>query len=131
MIIKLYKKKYYNIYYFLHYIIDTGVYTVEFQKRGLPHAHILLFLEDDDKIRTTTHIDRFISAEIPDKNEDPKLYKIVTDHMMHGPCGPENPSCPCTVKNKCTKKFPKQFNDATVIDESGYAINQEGTMDQL
>ena len=82
----------------------------------------MLFLEDDDKIRTTTHIDRFISAEIPDKNEDPKLYKIVTEHMMHGPCGPENPSCPCTVKNKCTKKFPKQFNNATVIDESGYAI---------
>ena len=62
------------MYYFLHYIIDTGVYTVEFQKRGLPYAHILLFLEDDDKIRTTAHIDRFISAEIPDKNEDPELH---------------------------------------------------------
>ena len=82
----------------------------------------MLFLEDDDKIKTTDHIDRFISSEIPDKNEDPELYKIVTEHMMHGPCGPERPSCPCTVKNKCTKKFPKQFNDKTVIDESGYAL---------
>nr|GEV16655.1 hypothetical protein [Tanacetum cinerariifolium] len=41
--------------------------------------------------------------------------------MMHGPCGAECPSCPCTV-NKCTKKFPKQFNETTFIDESGYAI---------
>ena len=98
------------------------MYTVEFQKRGLPHAHILLFLEDKDKITKPSHIDRFITAEIPDKNEDPELYKIVTDHMIHGPCGPLNPSCPCTVKNKCTKKFPKEFNDQTFIDDSGYAI---------
>nr|GEY65080.1 hypothetical protein [Tanacetum cinerariifolium] len=41
--------------------------------------------------------------------------------MMHGPCGAERPSCLCTV-NKCTKKFPKQFNETTFIDESGYAI---------
>ena len=82
----------------------------------------MLFLEENYKITQPAQIDRIISAEIPDKNEDPDLYKIVTDHMMHGPCGPQNPSCPCTVKNKCTKKFPKEFNDKTFIDESGYAI---------
>ena len=26
------------------------IYTIEFQKRGLPHAHILVFLKDGDKI---------------------------------------------------------------------------------
>ncbi|GKA46793.1 hypothetical protein Tco_0739676 [Tanacetum coccineum] len=74
-----------------------AVYTVEFQKRGLPHAHILLFLEPEDKLTTAAHIDKYISAEIPDKDEDPELYQIVTDHMMHGPCGAERPSCPCTI----------------------------------
>ncbi|GJZ47341.1 uncharacterized protein Tco_0601173 [Tanacetum coccineum] len=64
-----------------------AVYTIEFQKKGLPHAHILLFLEPKDKLTTATHIDKYISAEIPDKDEDPELYQIVTDHMMHGPCG--------------------------------------------
>ncbi|GJQ94135.1 ATP-dependent DNA helicase PIF1-like protein [Tanacetum coccineum] len=98
------------------------VYTIEFQKRGLPHCHILLWLEEEDKLTTPSHIDKYISAEIPDKEEDPELYQIVKDHMMHGPCGPENPSCPCTVDFKCTKKFPKQFNESTFIDESGYAI---------
>ncbi|GJY69946.1 hypothetical protein Tco_0472928 [Tanacetum coccineum] len=107
-----------------HYFgrLKAAVYTVEFQKRGLPHAHILLFLEEKDKMTTPAHIDKYISAEIPDKNEDPQLYQIVTDHMMHGPCGADRPTCPCTVKKKCTKKFPKQFNDKTFIDESGYAI---------
>nr|GEU99924.1 hypothetical protein CTI12_AA250730 [Tanacetum cinerariifolium] len=97
------------------------VYTIEFQKRGLPYCHILLWLETKDKITTTRKIDEYISAEIPNKDEDPDLYQLVTDHMMHGPCGADNPSCPCTIKYKCTKKFPRQFNE-TVIDDSGYAL---------
>ncbi|GKC12396.1 ATP-dependent DNA helicase PIF1-like protein, partial [Tanacetum coccineum] len=102
--------------------VKGAVYTIEFQKIGLPHCHILLWLEHEDKITTTAKIDKYISAEIPNKNEDPELYQIVTDHMMHGPCGADNPSCPCTVDFKCTKKFPKQFNETTVIDDKGYAI---------
>ncbi|GJY51737.1 hypothetical protein Tco_0442584 [Tanacetum coccineum] len=102
--------------------VKGAVYTIEFQKRGLPHCHILLWLEPEDKITTTAQIDQYISAEIPNKNEDPELYQIVTDHMMHGPCGADNPSCPCTIDFKCTKKFPKQFNETTVIDDNGYAI---------
>ncbi|GKC44676.1 DNA helicase PIF1, ATP-dependent [Tanacetum coccineum] len=84
------------------------VYTIEFQKRGLPHCHILLWLEDEDKLTTTGKIDHYISTEIPNKDDDPELYQIVSDHMMHGPCGVENPSSPCMVDFKCTKKFPKQ-----------------------
>nr|GEW68867.1 hypothetical protein [Tanacetum cinerariifolium] len=98
------------------------VYTIEFQKRGLPHCHILLWLETKDNITTTGKIDEYISAKIPNKDEDPELYQLVTDHMMHGPCGADNPSCPCTIEYKCTKKFPRQFNETTVIDDSGYAL---------
>ncbi|GJT67084.1 hypothetical protein Tco_1018564 [Tanacetum coccineum] len=75
-----------------------------------------------DKLTTAAHIDKYISVEIPDKDEDLELYQIVTDRMMHGPCGAERPSCPYTVNNKCTKKFHKQFNETTFIDESGYSI---------
>ncbi|XP_074293620.1 uncharacterized protein LOC141620718 [Silene latifolia] len=39
------------------------VYTIEFQKRGLPHAHILLFLQRDDKFPEAVDVDRIISAE--------------------------------------------------------------------
>ncbi|GJX85870.1 hypothetical protein Tco_0336644 [Tanacetum coccineum] len=101
---------------------ESVVYIIEFQKRGLPHYHILLWLEPEDKITTIANIDWYISAEIPNKEEDPELYQIVIEHMMHGPCGADNPSCPCTVDFKCTKKFPKQFNESSVIDENGYAI---------
>nr|GEX18131.1 hypothetical protein CTI12_AA250730 [Tanacetum cinerariifolium] len=87
--------------------LQGAVYTVEFQKIGLPDDHILLFLEPEDKLTTAAYIDKYISAKIPDKDEDPELYQIVTDHMMHGPCGAECPSYPYTINNKCTKKFPK------------------------
>nr|GEX52546.1 helicase-like protein [Tanacetum cinerariifolium] len=60
-------------------------------------------LRGEDKLTTGDHIDKYIFAEIPDKDKDPELYQIVTDHMMHGPCGAERPSRPCTVNNKCTK----------------------------
>ncbi|XP_042059505.1 uncharacterized protein LOC121804017 [Salvia splendens] len=51
------------------------VYTVEFQKRGLPHAHILLFLSNEDKQPKPQRIDEIISAELPDQVADPHYYE--------------------------------------------------------
>ena len=81
----------------MFFTIFSVVYTVEFQKRGLPHAHICLFLHADDKLPSPTQIGNFTSAEIPDVNEDPELYVLVREHMMHGPCGIEHVSSPCMV----------------------------------
>ncbi|GJW02772.1 hypothetical protein Tco_1561628, partial [Tanacetum coccineum] len=97
----------------------AAVYTIEFQKRGLPHCHILLWLEPEDKINTMGKIDQYILAEIPNKDEDPELYQIIIDHMIHGPCRADNLYCPCIVDLKCTKKFPKQFNESIVVDDNG------------
>ncbi|KAI9102338.1 hypothetical protein K1719_023540 [Acacia pycnantha] len=54
--------------------IKAEVYTIEFQKRRLPHAHIILWLSEADKLRTPFHVDELISVEIPDKELDPELY---------------------------------------------------------
>jgi len=45
------------------------VWTIEYQKRGLPHLHLLLFLKTDVQFLTTANIDRFISAEIPTEDD--------------------------------------------------------------
>ena len=79
-------------------------------------------MESQDKLRNPVDIDRCISAEIPDKETDPELYTLVKEFMIHGQCGPEHKNCPCMGGNKCSKSFPKAFNDSTYIDESGYAI---------
>lgn len=42
----------------------TLLCTIEFQKRGLPHVHYLVWLENDYKIRTPLQIDSIISTEL-------------------------------------------------------------------
>lgn len=98
------------------------IYTIEFQKRGLPHAHILLFLERGSKFPTTKDVDKVICAEIPDRSSNPVLYGLVRDLMVHGPCGLANPSSPCMVKGKCTKKFPKDFCTDTHVNKDGFPV---------
>jgi hypothetical protein len=98
------------------------IYTIEFQKRGLPHAHILVFLRPDFRILHPNKIDKIISAEIPDKEIDPHLYDIVSTLMIHGPCGEQNWKSPCMVNKKCSKYYPKKFVDQTVIDSDGYPV---------
>lgn len=68
------------------------MYSVEWQKRGLPHAHILIWLVD--RIRPN-EIDDVIPAEIPDNDEYPLLHEIVTKNTIHSPCGILNPNSPC------------------------------------
>ncbi|XP_035845817.1 uncharacterized protein LOC110924923 [Helianthus annuus] len=102
--------------------VSAVVYTVEFQKRGLPHVHICLFMHPDHKFPTVEHIDPLISAEIPDPNDDLELYTLVSDFMIHGPCGPHNINCPCMVDNKCSKGFPKRFRDHTSVDMDGFPL---------
>ncbi|GFR24924.1 helitron_like_N domain-containing protein [Trichonephila clavata] len=76
--------------------------TIQWQKRGLPHVHILLWLEE--KIRPES-IDEVICAELPDSNIDPALYEIIRTTMIHGPCGHINKSSPCMLNGKCTKNI--------------------------
>ncbi|KAK9074064.1 hypothetical protein SSX86_006661 [Deinandra increscens subsp. villosa] len=100
--------------------VQAVVYTVEFQKRGLPHAHICLFMHSEHKIPCVENVDRYISAEIPDKDTDPELYSLVSEFMIHGPCGDYNKNSPCMVGNKCSKRFPKKYRHFTSVDDDGY-----------
>ncbi|XP_058783368.1 uncharacterized protein LOC131658046 [Vicia villosa] len=79
------------------------MYTIEFQKRGLPHAHILIFLHPSNKYPGPEDIDKIISAEVPDPETHPRLYKIVKSHMVHGPCG-------------------LKFQPTTIVDQDGYPV---------
>nr|GEY50095.1 uncharacterized protein [Tanacetum cinerariifolium] len=100
--------------------VGLVVYVIEFQKRGLPHAYIILWLEEHSKCKTFGKVDDIISAEIPSLTADPDGYKVVTDYMMHGPCGKDARNAACTSDRKYSKHFPKPFLAETFLNEDGY-----------
>ncbi|XP_058747146.1 uncharacterized protein LOC131620147 [Vicia villosa] len=98
------------------------MYTIEFQKRGLPHTHILIFLHPQSKYPTPSDIDNIICAEIPDPVVHPRLYALVKSNMMHDPCGVARMTSAYMKNGKCSKYFPKKFNEETIVDAEGYPL---------
>ncbi|GKE84971.1 hypothetical protein Tco_1558713, partial [Tanacetum coccineum] len=69
---------------------------------------------------TPSERDDIISAELPSPTDDPVGYKVVTEYMLHGPCGKDVRYAACTNDGKCSKHFPKPFLAKTFLDEEGY-----------
>ncbi|CAN1175084.1 ATP-dependent DNA helicase PIF1 [Linum perenne] len=116
----------------------ADIHTIEFQKRGLPHVHLLVWLSASTKPTDVETIDSFISAELPDPNIDHAGYTAVAKFMMHGPCGIDNQASPCMDNGHCTKRFPKRFTTETIFDaenavsyrrrDMGVTVDRHGTL---
>lgn len=107
--------------------VAAFMWVIEFQKHGLPHAHILAILQRGDKPKTATDIDSIVSAEIPDPVKHPLAYETVTKTMIHGPCGDHwNKNAQCLVTNEknkkdyCSKHYPCPLVPETTVDDNGY-----------
>ncbi|GKD23454.1 hypothetical protein Tco_1225157 [Tanacetum coccineum] len=94
------------------------MYTIEFKKQGLPHCHTLLWIED--KILHAHEVDQYISAELPDPETDMEGYRVVSEMMVHGPCGPTHTDAICMKEANSSKKFPKKYNNETYFGKNGH-----------
>ncbi|XP_072380799.1 uncharacterized protein [Diabrotica undecimpunctata] len=105
-----------------HYVFGETrcwMYSVEWQKRGLPHAQILILLVE--KIRPN-EVNAVISAEISNIEVDPGLHEVVIKNMIHGPCGTLNQNSPCMVDGKCSKRYPQTLISETITGNDGYPL---------
>nr|GEX75019.1 DNA helicase [Tanacetum cinerariifolium] len=78
-----------KIHQFIKYLRDAQpfvLYTIEFQKRGLPHCHTLLWIHETARVRRDEDIGIYVSAELPSLDVDPECHRVVSELMMHGPC---------------------------------------------
>ncbi len=121
--------------------------VVEWQKRSLPHCHLVAFISADDRPCTHIDIDKFVSAEIPDQQKNPRLYGYVATYMYHHRCDDPNRRESCRVANKklvnckrhpkyggvpdntkececyvCSKHFPHKFAANSELVEGGPPI---------
>ncbi|GFV54584.1 ATP-dependent DNA helicase [Trichonephila clavipes] len=114
----------------MHVIKDVQVfgkvacfkYSIEWQKRGLPHMHLLVCLQT--KIHPE-QVDSIISAEIPDKEENHILYEVVTKNMIHDPFCNRNRKALCIVEGKCSKRFRRQMLQEIQTGNDGYPLYRQ------
>nr|KAJ0205749.1 hypothetical protein LSAT_V11C500263750 [Lactuca sativa] len=92
-------------------VVGSHVYVIEFQKRGLPHAHFILIMTPIYKMNNPNDYDKLVCAEIPDPIRFPEMHDLVKSHMMHGPCGSLREKSPCM-----------QFNEKTSQGEDSYPL---------
>ena len=98
----------------------ADLYKIEFKKRGLPHAHILLMLDEKYKLVTPDDGNNIIFAKILDPKNEPEAYDTLKRCMIYGPCRYLNPRCVCMVDGKCTMHYPKPFTLSTPINADEY-----------
>ena len=99
------------------------VWTIEYQKRGLPHLHLLVFLQTDAQFLTTETIDNVICAELPQESTEQgrDLGQLIKTSMVPTSCagGNLNAACMTTVNigqvPTCSKRYPRAFQPETVI----------------
>jgi hypothetical protein len=94
----------------LYYIRVT-----EFQKRGLPHEHIAVALNNVPK--TPAEVNKFLSAELP-RNSGP-LREAVKRHMTHIH-DPSKSSHRCGWPKQCQYGFPKAMKHQSSFNDCGW-----------
>lgn len=105
-------------------------WTIEYQKRGLPHIHLLMWLAKDQAYLTPDLVDEWIRAEFPTLYDDPdqSARGVVERNMCHGPCGEQEDAGQCMTKKKgsdemrCYAKFPFTFQETTQLCNDGWPL---------
>ena len=92
---------------------------IEFQMRGSPRLHALIWTEDCPKLTSETkeayieYIDKHVQAYLPNKEDDPELHDVVNFYQKHT----HSKTCKKNKKIKCRFNFGQFFTNRTIIAE--------------
>ena len=97
--------------------VEDYYYRTEFQQRGWPHIHMVVWVKDAPKLDedndddVTEFVDNYITCEMPSE-DDTELHEIVTHVQMHT----KNHTKSCRKTGKvCRFNFPKPPSNRTFI----------------
>ncbi|XP_073986376.1 uncharacterized protein [Rhodnius prolixus] len=110
--------------------VEHYFWRVEYQERGAPHYHMLLWIRDSPEInndcfrKVADFINTYICARLPDPLESPVLHSFVRKYQMHK-C---NSYCQRKYRvkqkmyTKCRFGFPRKVTDELIINDISSTI---------
>ena len=106
------------------------LHVIEYQHRGLPHAHIVYRLENgpdhNDKIACINFIDKYISAKRPlgetDASAEHQRYVNIVESFMVHDCRQNDINGCLDAEGFCKKRFNPIPNPNTCFDERSYPL---------
>ena len=90
---------------------------IEFQMRGSPHLHALIWTSDcpdltnDTKDAYIDYIDKHVQAYLPDRETDPELYDLVKTYQTHN----YSKTCRKYKNVACRFNFGQFFTEKTIV----------------
>ena len=98
--------------------ISEHIEKIEFQARGSPHAHCLLWVKDAPKVDKETDedvcafVDKYVQGSLPsDVPENMEIRNLVKKLQTHN----HSPFCRSHVKARCRFNFPKPPCPKTIV----------------
>ena len=92
---------------------------IEFQMRGSPHLHALIWTSDCPKLTSETkesyidYIDQRVHAYLPNEDHDPELHELVKTYQKHT----HSKTCRKYKNIKCRFNFGQFFTNRTIVAE--------------
>lgn len=92
---------------------------IEFQMRGSPHLHALIWCDDcpklthDNKQAYIDYIDKHVQAYLPSKEEDAELHDLVKMYQKHS----HSKTCRKYKNIQCRFNFGQFFTNSTIVAE--------------
>ena len=92
---------------------------IEFQMRGSPHLHALIWTSDcpkltsDNKDAYIDFIDKHVRGNLPNKKDEPELHQLVEMYQKHN----HSKTCRKYKNVSCRFNFGQFFTKRTIIAE--------------
>ena len=109
-------------------------YKKEYQARGAPHYHCLIWIANDPVVGesrakdVTRFIDESVTCNIPSKDTCPELHEIVTRYQLHkcsNYCMKKRKFSKNIFVTKCKFGFPRPVSEETVLKNVQQSMKAE------
>nr|GEW35739.1 retrotransposon protein, putative, Ty3-gypsy subclass [Tanacetum cinerariifolium] len=87
----------------------------------LLYCHSLLWIKGVLAVHQDADVDKYICVELPDPIIEAEGFAVISEVMIHGPCGYANPNASCMKDGgTCNHNFSKPYCDKTYIDKDRF-----------